>query len=163
MRHCLFTLLILLAPSFAQAKDAQNPTGLPVPRFVSLKSAEVNARTGPGTRYPIQWVYHKESWPVEIVEEFDVWRKIRDVEGTSGWVHKSMLEGKRTVLVRGREARTLRADPDDKARPVLKAAPMVLGKLAECRKDWCRIQIAAHKGWLRKAQLWGVYPGEVTP
>jgi len=161
MRHslCLGSLLILLAAA-AFARDVQNPSGLPIPRFVSLKSDEVNIRTGPGTRYPIQWVYRKEGWPVEVIEEFDHWRKIRDMEGTAGWAHKTMLDGRRTALVRGKGPHTVRTDASDKARPVLKAEPGVLCRLVECKREWCRVQVASRKGWLPKSALYGVYPQE---
>jgi SH3-like domain-containing protein len=161
MRH-LWKIVFasLLTAASAAAKDAHNPSGMPIPRFVSLKSEEVNVRTGPGTRYPIQWVYRREGWPVEIIEEFDQWRKIRDLEGTSGWVHKGMLAGSRTALVRGKGARVVRADPDEKAHALFKVEPMVLAKLGECGKEWCRVQVSNRKGWLKKSQIWGVYPGE---
>jgi SH3-like domain-containing protein len=97
---------------------------------------------------------------VEIIEEFDVWRKIRDSEGTSGWVHKAMLDSRRSVLLKGNQPSVLRAEPSDSANAVLKAAPGVQAKLAECSKDWCRVQVQSRKGWLRKKMLWGVYAKE---
>lgn len=140
---------------------AANNSGLPIPRFVSLKSNETNVRTGPGTRYPIQWVYHREGMPVEVVEEFDIWRKVRDAEGTTGWVHRSMLEGKRNAMIKGKNAEIMRTAPEAKARPILKAEPDVIGRLMECEKDWCRMQISGRKGWIEKKYLWGVYTDEV--
>ena len=140
---------------------AVNTSGLPVPRFASLKPEEVNVRTGPGTRYPIQWVYHRAGMPVEVVEEYDLWRKIRDVEGTSGWVHKTMLEGKRSVIIKGKEAHIVRIEPEPKAKPILKAEPMVAARLMECQPEWCRIQISGRKGWIEKQYLWGVYADEI--
>ena len=91
---------ILLCAATAQAQDVSilNPSGLPIPRYVALKSDEVNIRVGPGKRYPITWVYHRTHMPVEIVEEFAHWRKIRDFEGSTGWVHKGLLDGARTAL-----------------------------------------------------------------
>lgn len=154
-----FVFLIFHAAA-ARAGEERGASGLPVPRFVSLKSEEVNVRTGPGTRYPIQWVYRRERLPVEIVEEFEHWRKIRDMDGTSGWVHKNMLDGARTALIRGKEPRVLRSDASDDAHPVLKAAPMVNVRLVECRPDWCRVQVQSRKGWIRKSALFGVYPAE---
>ena len=146
----------------AAASYAAGTSGLPVPRFVSLKSNEVNVRSGPGTRYPIQWVYRRDEMPVEIIEEFDVWRKIRDNEGTTGWVHKTMLIGKRNIMITGKEARIIRNDAEADAKPMLKAAPSVIAKLMECQKDWCRIQISGRKGWIEKKYLWGVYKDEVV-
>src|SRR5262245_5050819 len=100
----LTVLCLLLEPSLnggAHAGDksiANNPrkgSGLPIPRFASLRSDEVNVRSGPGTRYPVEWVFKRKSMPVEIVAEYDIWRKIRDWQGASGWVHQSLLTGKR--------------------------------------------------------------------
>jgi len=136
-------------------------SGLPLPRFVSLKNDEVNVRTGPGTRYPIQWVYRRVGMPVEVVEEYDVWRKIRDAEGTAGWVHKTMLDGKRNVMIKGKEPRVMRIDPEARAKPMLKAEPMVIARLLECQLDWCRLQISGRKGWVEKKYLWGVYATEI--
>jgi SH3-like domain-containing protein len=157
-------ITVCLAPTAVWAAGPVNPSGLPLPRFVSLKSTEVNVRSGPGSRYPITWVYRRESMPVEVIEEFDHWRKIRDAEGTAGWVHKSMLEGRRNVMIRGKEPRTIRIDHEADAKPLVKAEPTVIAKLVECpkeAKDWCRIQVAGKKGWLEKKFLWGVYPTEI--
>ena len=97
--------------TFAQSTSGQTGTaengtggrigesGLTLPRFVSLRASEVNMRTGPGTRYPIAWVYKQRNLPVEIVDEFDTWRRIRDWEGSEGWVHQSMLHGRRSIMV----------------------------------------------------------------
>lgn len=154
--NCL-CLIFMLPPAMAVI----NSSGLPVPRFVSLKSEEVNVRTGPGTRYPISWIYRREGMPVEVIEEFDLWRKIRDAEGTSGWVHKSMLEGKRNALIKGKNPQLVRIDHEEDAKPVLKVEPSVIVKLVECSSLWCRIQVSGRKGWIQKKLLWGVYPEEV--
>ena len=162
MRSPLLFILafIFSAPAVAAPDPAQN-SGLDIPRFVTLKSDETNVRTGPGTRYPIQWVYHRSGMPVEVVEEYDLWRKIRDVEGTAGWVHKTMLSGNRNVMIKGKESHVIRLEADKEAKPILKAEPMVTARLMECTPDWCRIQISGRKGWIEKLYLWGVYPQEV--
>lgn len=148
--------------SAAQAAPANiNNSGLPIPRFVSLKAGEVNVRTGPGTRYPIQWVYKRDGMPVEIIEEFEHWRKIRDMEGSTGWLHKTMLEGKRHVVIKGKEACILRADPKETARPILKAEPQVIAPVVECEKEWCRVQVSGRKGWVEKKYVFGVYADEI--
>jgi SH3-like domain-containing protein len=161
MKQMRMKLLILAMMCMNFAAHAANTSGLPIPRFVSLKNAETNVRTGPGQRYPIQWVYRREDMPVEVVEEYDYWRKIRDVEGTTGWVHKAMLDGRRNALLKGKEARAIRLAPEPKAKAILKAEPMVIVKLVECEKNWCRIQISGRKGWIEKKYLWGVYPDEM--
>lgn len=154
-------LLLTLFLTLTSYAHAANPSGLPTPRFVSLKAAEANVRTGPGLRYPIQWVYRREGMPVEVIEEFEHWRKIRDIDGTTGWVHKTMLEGSRHVMIQGKEARVVRSEPSEKGRPLLKAEPLVVAPVAECEKNWCRVQLSGRKGWIEKKYLFGVYPDEV--
>lgn len=158
----LLTLFVLglLAPGLPGA-EAANDSGLPVPRFVSLRSGEVNLRTGPGTRYPIEWVLTKRSLPVEVVQEFDTWRKIRDHQGSEGWVQSSFLTGRRTLLITG-ATRKLRADRKDDAAIVAMAEPGVVGRLLECRETWCRAEIGGYKGWLKRSEFWGAYSDEVV-
>ena len=134
-------------------------SGAPLPRFVSLRAPEVNLRTGPGTRYPIDWVYQRRDLPVEIIDEFDTWRRIRDVEGTAGWVHQSMLQSKRSVQVTA-EGVSLRRDPQDDSRPLAKLQRGVIAKLESCGGAWCVIEVDGYKGWIKRAEVWGVYPDE---
>lgn len=155
----LVALCLLLASTavYAEAEPSiLNPSGLPVPRFVSLKSDDVNVRVGPGKRYPIQYVYTRKALPVKIVEEFAHWRKIADYEGTSGWVHKGMVDGKRTAMIVGKATQRLYEDPDSNSSVVLQAKPMVIGHLIRCEPDWCEMEINGQKGWLRKPDIWGV-------
>ncbi len=153
--------LFLFACSLSWAALADNPSGLPIPRFVSLKSDETNIRTGPGTRYPIQWVFKRAHMPVEVVDEFDLWRKIRSEDGTTGWVHHTMLSGKRYAMVTGAEAHVMHIDASEGSKPLFKVAPEVIGALDECVPDWCRIQVEGRKAWIQKHYLWGVYLPEV--
>lgn len=134
-------------------------SGLPVPRFVSLRSDQVNIRTGPGARYPIEWVFRRRAMPVEIVAEFDTWRKIRDRDGTEGWVHQSMVSGRRMLVVQGGE-RKLRREADDQARIVARLADGVVARVRSCRAGWCRIEAGGYTGWLREGEYWGAYPNE---
>jgi SH3-like domain-containing protein len=133
-----------------------------VPRFASLKTDEANLRTGPGERYPIDWVLTKKGLPVEIVSEFDVWRKVHDSEGSEGWVHQRLLAGSRTVLIVG-NIRVLHAEPEASSPAVARAEPGVIARLLECRNVWCRVEAQDLKGWLRRSEVWGVYPDEVVP
>lgn len=135
---------------------------LPLPRFVSLREDEVNLRAGPGERYPIDWVLTRKGMPVEILQEFDVWRKIRDAQGSEGWVHQRMVSGLRTVSITG-AVHTLHANPDPTSPAVARAEPGVIARLLECHGDWCRIEAKAIKGWTRRADLWGVYADETVP
>jgi SH3-like domain-containing protein len=157
-RLVLTALLFCAAPMLAMAAEK----ALPVPRFVSLRADEVNLRTGPGERYPIDWVLTRKGLPVEIVEEFEAWRKIRDPQGTEGWVHQRMVTGTRNVMVTG-DVRTLRADPDATAPAVARAEPGVIAHLLDCRDTWCRVELQGMKGWLKRSEVWGVYPSEAVP
>jgi len=157
-RLALMALLFCAAPLIAMAAEK----ALPVPRFVSLRADEVNLRTGPGERYPIDWVLTRKGLPVEIVEEFEAWRKIRDAQGTEGWVHQRMVTGTRTVIVTG-AVRTLHADPDPAAPAVARAEPGVIAHLLDCRDSWCRVELQGIKGWLKRTEVWGVYPTEAVP
>ncbi len=162
MRYALcFLLLFLTAPVWAaQDMSILNPSGLPIPRYVSLKSNDVNVRVGPGRRYPIRWSYHRAHLPVEIIEEFAHWRRIRDYEGAIGWVHKSVLDGKRSIMILDKP-QTLYAAPSSDAQAIMRAEPMVIAPLKECTPDWCRVEIQNVAAWIRKADVWGVTREEV--
>jgi len=144
--------------AFVAAAAAADPEGS-LPRFTSLKADEVNVRTGPGTRYPIAWVFVREGLPVEVIAEYELWRRIVDVDGAEGWIHRGMLSDRRSAIVVG-GAQTFYRRPDAEARVVLRAESGVLGRLFDCREGWCEMQIAGLKGWTRRDHLWGVYPGE---
>jgi SH3-like domain-containing protein len=151
------------APQPAVAPDlpeAGRSTGLPLPRFVSLGADRVNLRFGPGKEYPVSWVLARKGLPVEIIAEFDTWRKIRLHDGDEGWVHASLLSSRRTILVTD-TVRELRRTPDDDARVVLRAEPGVLGDLVDCEPEWCRVDIQGRRGWLRRDGFWGMLPGEL--
>ena len=153
---------ISLAAKQATADTLGSETKLPVPRFVSLRSGEVNLRTGPGTNYPVDWVFVRRGLPVEIIGEFDVWRKIRDWQGTVGWVHQSMLDGRRTARITGAD-RELRRQPAEGAGIVARVAPGVIGRLLECEASWCELDAEGYRGWLKRDEFWGVYPDEKVP
>lgn len=157
-------------PPTAEAKPtapAEPPkgtaTGLPLPRFAALRSDEVNLRSGPGTRYPIQWVYKRRDLPVEIEREFEVWRLIEDPEGVKGWVHQATLTGRRSFVVTGSE-RTLRREAKDDSAAVAKLKPGVVGRIRGCQPGagWCQVQVGEYRGWLKRGEFWGSYPGEAV-
>ena len=134
-------------------------TALPLPRYASLRASEVNMRSGPGVRYPVDWIYKRRDLPVQIIAEFDHWRKIRDPSGTVGWIHRSMLTGKRTAVILVPLAvlrRTARADAPALAR--LEAG--VITGLDACNKDWCRIEVSGLTGWIERAAIWGATKDE---
>lgn len=136
-------------------------SGLPLPRFVSLAAERVNARTGPGSRYPIAWQYQRRGLPVEVVAEYEYWRRIRDHDGTETWVHKNLTSGKRYAVVEG-GVRSLFRKPDADTEVLLTAEAGVQARLRKCPDAmWCQVEIAGTRGWMPRSWLWGLYPGEV--
>jgi SH3-like domain-containing protein len=161
-RAFAFALCAMLAAgSFVLRAEAAETSGLPLPRFVSLRSDEVNLRTGPGVRYPVDWIYTRRDLPVEIVAEFEAWRKIRDWQGTEGWVHQSMLSGRRMVVVLG-QVRKLRREANENAEAVAMVEAGVMGRLVQCPRNsaFCRVETGGATGWLKRDEFWGVYRGE---
>jgi SH3-like domain-containing protein len=158
------------APALAQGAAAAQPvtlgpSGLPLPRFVSLKAGRVNLRIGPGVNYSVDWMYTKAGLPMEIVQEYDNWRRVRDSEGAEGWINQSLLSGRRTALVapwqRGKAAQIpLRARASEDAGLVAKLEPGVMGTVRSCDGQWCRLSFDGPTGWIQQALVWGVYPGE---
>lgn len=141
----------------AQSRDNRDPNALP--KYFSLRSDDVNLRAGPGVRYPIEWVYKRRNLPVEVVAEFETWRRIRDVDGVEGWVHQSTISARRTILITG-DTRILKARPDAEAPPVAMLEAGVVGTLAQCRNQWCNVEAGGYRGWLQRSDFWGVYPDE---
>lgn len=133
-------------------------SGLPVPRFVSLASNEVNMRAGPGRRYPIRWIYRQKGLPLKVEAEYDIWRKVRDHDGESGWIHGSLLSGRRTVVISG-EIRGLHAKPHPASALILKAEAGVIAELLTCEGQWCRLRLAGKKGWMTRGHFWGLGTG----
>jgi SH3-like domain-containing protein len=151
-------LAVLLAASLllvAPVRAAPDATGLPVPRFVSLRASEANMRTGPGEQYPIKWTYRRSGLPLEITAEYDHWRRVRDWQGTEGWMHVSMLSSRRALIIVG-STRILRTEPAQDSVPAAKLENQVIGKLLRCNKDsdWCRVEVETVSGWLRRGDFW---------
>jgi SH3-like domain-containing protein len=147
------------------APDADNTevSGLPVPRYVSLRTDPINLRSGPGLQYPVEWVYHRRHLPVEVVKEFDTWRRIRDPDGAEGWVHQSMIAGHRTGIVRG-STQTLRRteNGDGGAAATLEAGVVVNIQRCPAGSVACRVEVNGLQGWLKRDAIWGVYPNETV-
>lgn len=158
------------APSAAEQPAASPPgdtavgtsTHLPLPRWASFKTDEVNMRSGPGMQYPIQWVYHRINYPVQILREFDVWRLVEDEEGVKGWVHTATLSNRHGFVVRPGAERVLRGSASDGAGMVARVQPGVVGRVRSCEATatWCEVQVKGYKGWLKRADLYGLSAGE---
>ena len=164
--YFLFLLAIgLVWPMGAVGQSDGASSGLPVPRYVSLKADKVNVRGGPSRDHDVAWVFTRAGIPVEITAESENWRRIRDAEGAEGWVFHSLLSGRRTVLVSPAAksaALPLYERPDAGTRVIAKLEPRVLGTIRNCDKKWCRIFGEGFDGFIEQHLLWGVYPNEVV-
>ena len=153
--------LVGIVPAAAQTMGTAS--GLPLPRFVSLKSDRVNLREGPSKDHPSLWIYQRAGLPVEITAEFEIWYKIRDSEGTEGWVLHSLLSGRRTGLVGPSKTTaniTLYSKPSNTAAASAALQPGVIGSIKNCDGQWCRIFGEDFDGYIPQTNLWGVYPDE---
>ena len=159
MKLILFIAMIL--SSFpAVAQTIGEVTKLPLPRFASIRSDKTYARTGPATRYPIKWIYQKNNLPVEIIQEFDTWRKIRDIDGEEGWIHQSLLSGKRFGIVKVDESVPLLRSNNDESKPVALVESGALLAIDSCIDAWCEVDASGYDGWIQADSLWGVYDRE---
>jgi SH3-like domain-containing protein len=163
-RRAFFAALVwaVFCATHAAAQEPQKGpvSGLPLPRYVSLKSDRVNVREGPSKEHPTLWIYERAALPVEITAEFETWRKIRDSEGAEGWVLHSLLSGRRTALVAPWKKEPQLLVAADHSTPMAKLGPGVIGNLRSCDGKWCRIAGKGFDGYMEQENLWGVYPGE---
>ena len=157
-------LLTWSSVCYAQVDEEGEETGLTLPRMVSLRSSLVNARSGPGSRYPIEWVYQQKGAPVEIIEEFELWRRIKDWEGSETWVHKAMLSGRRFVRVTNPGLNNVYAKPETESKVTARVEDGVVGEVDKCpaeTPDMCLIKFERIQGWMPRNVLFGVYDDEV--
>jgi SH3-like domain-containing protein len=144
-------------------QPAGTASGLPVPRFVSLKSDKVNMHIGPAKTYEVKWLYQRAGLPVEVTAEFETWRRIRDADGTEGWVYHSLLSGRRTGLVTTKAAHELVPlydKPDAGSTVTAKLERGVVTTVKRCTEGWCLVSGRGFEGYVQQVRLWGVYPNE---
>jgi SH3-like domain-containing protein len=159
----LSSAVTLDAPVLAADQPVGIETGLPLPRFVSLKASKVNVRVGPSRSHPVRWVYLRKGLPIEVLAEFENWRRVRDMDGDVGWIYHTLLDGRRHALVQpsgGSESAKLFAGPGGTGDVVAAAEPDVVVALETCGQDWCQAQAGGYTGWMAKRDLWGVYSAE---
>ncbi|MEO1700716.1 MAG: SH3 domain-containing protein [Pseudomonadota bacterium] len=171
------SLLAMPLPAAAQTTGSINVgkySNLPLPRFVSLKAEKVNMRVGPGKAYAVAWRYEKAGMPLEIIQEFDNWRRVRDVTGDTGWIHKSLLTNRRAGIAspwRVNDGNLQKAgvglydQPAREASRVALLKPGVMGPLPSCDGIWCQMEVKTPdgrtlKGFVSQTDLWGAYPDE---
>jgi len=146
-----------------QPRRETGPSGLPVPRFVSLKRSKVNVRRGPSSEHKLAWIFRLKGLPVEIVAEFENWRRVRDSDGQEGWIYHSMLAGTRTVTIapwrKGAAVRMLKS-PAQSSGVVANVSAGAVGDVEKCTGNWCQVKLGNYEGWINQSMLWGVYPNE---
>jgi len=168
-RFCLVVVLVSgwlgasITSGFSAKDAAVTTSGLPIPRYVSLKSDHVNVRAGPTKDNDVAWVYTRSGLPVEITAEFENWRRVRDSEGAEGWVYHSLLSGRRTAVVTMKNKDELapiydHADPDSAVAAKLQAG--VVTTVKKCTTSWCHVTGNGFDGWIQQERLWGVYADE---
>ncbi|HVZ13481.1 MAG TPA: SH3 domain-containing protein [Bauldia sp.] len=149
-----------------QPGETIGKSGLPLPRFVSLKATgKVNVRVGPGEGYNVAWVFVRPSLPVEIIQEYDSWRRIRDSSGATGWIFHTLLTPKRTAVVEpwaSSDPLPIHANADSAASITAYLQPGVQASVDSCRGGWCDLSGTGFSGWIEQNKLWGVYPNEVV-
>nr|WP_239025505.1 SH3 domain-containing protein [Roseibacterium persicicum] len=145
--------------SLAAAPRVGPVTGFPLPRYVSIKAAEANARRGPSRSHRIDWVFTRRNMPVMVVAEHGHWRRVIDRDGAGGWMHYTLLSGVRTAIVEA-DMLPLHARPDRQSLVRAEAERDVIGELRQCHAGWCEMEVGGYRGWVEADALWGVDPGE---
>lgn len=149
---------------FAAALASAAPHALaaerrPVPYWASIAAGDALMRSGPGRNFPATWRYRRADLPVKVIQIHESWRKIREPDGTEGWMAAALLSIRRTAIIVG-ETRPLRAAPDPGARILWRAEPGVVGRIAHCASGWCEFEVRGRAGYVRTEEIWGVDPGE---
>ncbi len=166
LKSILFSMSVVCALFFASHVMADSQpselkgTGLPLPRFVSISTSKAYVRSGPAPRYPVKWVYKKDGLPVEITQEFDVWRKIRDIDGGEGWVNRALLSDRRSIIIKADEPVDMRENAAEDARVMARLEPGVVAMLDKCDPRWCKVSAGGFSGWIERKFLWGIYARE---
>lgn len=158
-----FLILFALTSVSLAGQTSESESGMSLPRMVSLRSDNVHARKGPGKNYPIEWIYKQKGAPLEIINEYELWRQVRDWEGTTSWIHKTLLTGKRFIKVITPGENNIYQRPDDEAKVVAKVEDGVIGEIKKCPKksEFCLIKFDSIEGWVNKKNVFGVYENEV--
>jgi SH3-like domain-containing protein len=145
----LVAALVLFVAAPVQAQDRE------VPYWASLRADEVNMRVGPSESYPVDWVYRREMLPLKVVRLYQGWRRVRDQDGTEGWIVARLLNPERTAVVVGKGLAAMREEGNAAAALRWNLEPGVIGKLGDCDGGWCELDVKGHTGWVEQKRLWG--------
>lgn len=158
----VLALLAATAPAHGRAQpQCDTFSGLPVPRFVSLRFDEAVGRSGPSEGHPKAWVYRRAGLPVQVLQETPDWRKVRDPDGEEVWMHRRLLSGRRAVWAT--QETDLHARPDAESGLVAVIEPRAVLWMGRCRSGWCRLEAEGRRGWARADAFWGVEPADTAP
>ena len=157
----LVTLIFIIFAHNVSAEKKGEFTGYKLPRFVSLKSDNVNLRVGPSENYPIKLKYITQNFPVEIIDEYDVWRKIRDKDRNIGWIMGSLLKGDRYAIIFSKNENEIDILNFPNGTLAGKIGKDNVVKINKCLIEWCNIELKNYRGWAKKTDLWGVYKDEI--
>lgn len=157
-----FVSLIVAAALISLGASAGTAQKKKVDYWGSISAGQARMRTGPGRQFPASWLYQRAGLPVKVIETYPNWRKIEDPDGVQGWIQATLLSGDRTGLVTG-DVRPLREAPNSGARILWRAEPGVVGKLSECRRGWCRLDVRGRMGYVETAHIFGADVKESDP
>ncbi len=153
----IYLILIALFSTTAQVvqADSNAKQESKFPYFASIKTNKVNVRKGPGTKYPIEWVYVNKNEPIEVLTKYENWYKIKDISGEGGWAHSSMISNKRFVIISGENLKNLYKSNSTDSKLIAKLKPGLRCSLKKCFDNWCKIEYGKFSGWILKEDLWG--------
>jgi SH3-like domain-containing protein len=146
-------LSALLVATSASASSTQE--------FASLRSDKVYLREGPTYQHRVLWVYQRKGWPMAVIDSYEGWRRVRDKDGTTGWVSATMLSAARTVVIAAATKVPISANPGFGAKVIALAEPGVVAGLKACKPRFCEVSAGDIDGWVEKNKIWGVGAGEV--
>ena len=160
-KHIVIFISTLIFCCNLYSKDFGTVTGFKIPRFVSLKSNDVNLRIGSSTNYPIILKYIKKNYPVEVSKEYENWRKIKDINGNEGWIHKTLIKGERFVIINNKENPQSLIYSKPEGKKIGQIGNLNIVKIESCLAKWCKINFGKYKGWISKKKIWGIYDDEL--
>jgi len=129
-------------------------------KYLSIRTSVANLRIGPSSSHPIAFVYEKKNMPVEVIDEFEVWRKVKDYQGDIGWIHLSQLSRKRTLLTM-KDGIVLFKNATIYSKPIIKIGNLEAASIKKCIPNWCLVEIQQYKGWIQTDHVWGLENKEI--
>ena len=159
----VFAILLAFTANVSAEISDSSESGLTLPRMVSIRADNINARSGPGTKYPIEWIYKQRGAPLEIINEFELWRQVRDWEGSVSWIHKTRLTGRRFIKIITPGENNIYNNDSYDSKIIAKAEDGVIGEIKKCPKknEFCLVKFETIEGWIPKKNVFGVYEDEV--